>query len=61
MTATTWGEVTRISDTDGDEVADRYDTLHEQLGLRRGARIRLRFQARSRGQHLGGARPERFL
>ena len=27
MTAITWGEATRISDSDGDEVADRYDTL----------------------------------
>ena len=27
MTATSFGEVTRISDTDGDGVADRYDTL----------------------------------
>ena len=32
MTATTWGEVTRISDTDGDEVADNYDTLTNNWG-----------------------------
>lgn len=32
MTATTWGEVTRISDTDGDEVADHYNTLTNNWG-----------------------------
>jgi len=32
MLATTWGEVTRISDTDGDEVADRYDTINSDWG-----------------------------
>ena len=32
MLATTWGEVTRIADTDGDEVADRYDTLTSNWG-----------------------------
>lgn len=32
MLATTWGEVTRIADTDGDEVADRYDTLTSDWG-----------------------------
>ncbi len=32
MLATTWGEVTRISDIDGDEVADRYDTLSSDWG-----------------------------
>ena len=32
MTATTWGEVTRISDADGDEVADNYDTLTNNWG-----------------------------
>ncbi len=36
MTATTWGEVTRISDTDGDEVADRYDTLTNEWGYAEG-------------------------
>jgi hypothetical protein len=32
MLATTWGEVTRIADTDGDELADRYDTLTSDWG-----------------------------
>ena len=32
MIATTWGEVTRISDTNGDGVADRYDTLCNRWG-----------------------------
>jgi hypothetical protein len=32
MTATTFGEVTRITDTDGDGVADRYDTLSSNWG-----------------------------
>jgi hypothetical protein len=32
MLATTWGEVTGIADTDGDEVADRYDTLTSDWG-----------------------------
>ncbi len=32
MIATTWGEVARISDTNGDGVADRYDTLCNQWG-----------------------------
>lgn len=36
MTATTWGEVTRISDTDGDEVADRYETLSSDWGYAEG-------------------------
>ena len=36
MTATTWGEVTRISDTDGDGVADRYDTLTNNWGYAEG-------------------------
>jgi hypothetical protein len=36
MTATTWGEVTRISDTDGDEVADRYETLTNNWGYAEG-------------------------
>lgn len=36
MLATTWGEVTRISDTDGDEVADRYDTLTSDWGYAEG-------------------------
>jgi hypothetical protein len=36
MTATTWGEVTRISDTNGDDVADRYDTLTSNWGYAEG-------------------------
>jgi hypothetical protein len=36
MTATTWGEVTRIADTDGDEVADRYDSLTSNWGYAEG-------------------------
>ena len=36
MTATTWGEVTRISDIDGDGVADRYDTLTSNWGYAEG-------------------------
>jgi len=36
MTATTWGEVMRISDTDGDGVADRYDTLTNNWGYAEG-------------------------
>ena len=36
MTATTWGEVTRISDTDGDDVADRFDTLTNNWGYAEG-------------------------
>lgn len=32
MTATSWAEVTRISDADGDGVADRYDTLCNNWG-----------------------------
>jgi hypothetical protein len=36
MTATTWGEVTRISDADGDGVADRYDTLTSNWGYAEG-------------------------
>lgn len=36
MTAVTWGEVTRISDTDGDEVADRYDALTSNWGYAEG-------------------------
>ena len=36
MTAVTWGEVTRITDTDGDEVADRYDTLTANWGYAEG-------------------------
>jgi hypothetical protein len=32
MLATTWGEVTRIADTNGDEIADRYDTLTSNWG-----------------------------
>jgi hypothetical protein len=32
MTATTWGEMTRISDADGDGVADNYDTLSNDWG-----------------------------
>jgi hypothetical protein len=36
MTATTWGEVTRISDSNGDGVADRYDTLSSNWGYAEG-------------------------
>ena len=36
MTATTWGEVTRISDVDGDGVADNYDTLTNNWGYAEG-------------------------
>ena len=36
MLATTWGEVARISDADGDEVADRYDTLTSNWGYAEG-------------------------
>ncbi len=36
MTAVTWGEVVRISDTDGDEVADHYDTLTSNWGYAEG-------------------------
>jgi hypothetical protein len=32
MTALTWGEMTRISDADGDGVADNYDTLSNNWG-----------------------------
>ena len=36
MTATQFGEVTRISDSDGDGVADRYDTLTNNWGYAEG-------------------------
>ncbi len=36
MTATQFGEVTRIRDTDGDEIADRYDTLSNNWGYAAG-------------------------
>lgn len=36
MTATTFSEVIRISDTDGDGVADRYDTLSNNWGYAEG-------------------------
>lgn len=36
MTATTWAEVTRISDVDGDGVADNYDTLSSNWGYAEG-------------------------
>jgi hypothetical protein len=36
MLATTWGEVIRIRDTDGDEVADRYDSLTNDWGYAEG-------------------------
>jgi len=36
MTATSWGEVTRITDTDGDGIADRYDTLTNNWGYAEG-------------------------
>ncbi len=36
MTTTQFGELTRISDTDGDDVADRYDTLTNNWGYAEG-------------------------
>ena len=36
MTATTWGEVTRISDVDGDGIADHFDTLSNNWGYAEG-------------------------
>jgi hypothetical protein len=36
ITATTWGEVTRISDKDGDGVADNYDALCNNWGYAEG-------------------------
>jgi len=36
MLATTWGELTRIADSDGDEVADRYDALTSNWGYAEG-------------------------
>ena len=36
MTATTWGEVTRIADMDGDGVADRYEALTSNWGYAEG-------------------------
>ncbi len=36
MTAITWGEATRITDTDGDEIADRYDALTSNWGYAEG-------------------------
>ena len=33
MTAVSWGEVTRISDADGDGIADHYDTVTNEWGL----------------------------
>ncbi len=36
MTATTWGEVLRIADADGDGVADQYDTLAGNWGYAEG-------------------------
>lgn len=36
MTATTWAEVTRIKDVDGDGVADHYDTLSSDWGYAEG-------------------------
>lgn len=36
LTSTSWGEVTRITDTDGDGVADRYDTLTSNWGYAEG-------------------------
>jgi hypothetical protein len=32
LTSTSWGEVTRISDTNSDDIADRYDTLTNNWG-----------------------------
>ena len=36
MTVTTWAEVTRVSDIDGDGVADHYDTLTSNWGFAEG-------------------------
>lgn len=36
MLATTWGEVLRVADTNGDDVADRYDTLSADWGYAEG-------------------------
>ena len=36
MLATSWGEVMRIADTNGDDVADRYDTLSGDWGYAEG-------------------------
>lgn len=36
LTATTWAEVTRMTDADGDGVADRYDTLTSNWGYAEG-------------------------
>jgi hypothetical protein len=36
MTATSWAEVTRITDSDADGVADRYDTLSNNWGYAEG-------------------------
>ena len=36
MTATSWGETTRITDTNGDGVADNYDTLTNNWGYAEG-------------------------
>ena len=36
LISTSWGEVTRIADTDGDGVADRYDTLTSNWGYAEG-------------------------
>ena len=36
LSSTSWGEVTRITDTDGDGVADRYDTLTSNWGYAEG-------------------------
>ena len=36
LTSTSWGEVTRIADTDGDGVADRYDALTSNWGYAEG-------------------------
>ena len=36
MTATSWAEVTRITDVDGDGIADRYDTLSNNWGYAEG-------------------------
>ena len=62
MTATQFGEVTRISDTDGDEVADRYDTLSNNWGY--AARVTSSLSVPNtipEGKHLGGAGFKRFL
>ena len=61
LTATQFGEVTKITDTDGDGTADRFDTLTNNWGYAEGHEFALRLQTRPRWQHLGRPRPQRLL